>query len=108
VLLADPASDAVLVMNVETAVASAPVIAESVADHVKRGREKRPFFSKPVLAAWVGTDQLVASIFDRASIPHFSTEDDAVRAFMHLVKHRKATEALMATPPNVSPLFSRM
>jgi len=105
VLLGDPASDAVLVMNVETAVASAPLIARTVADHVKGSREKRPSFSKPVLAAWVGTDQAVAPIFDGVSIPHFSTEDDAVRAFMHLVKHRKATEALMATPPNASSLF---
>jgi acetyltransferase len=105
VLLADPDSDAVLVMNVETAVASAPDIAEAVADRVKEGRAKKLSPSKPVLAAWVGTDQAVAPIFDRAAIPHFSTEDDAVRAFMHLVKHRKATEALMATPPNVSSLF---
>jgi acetyltransferase len=35
VLLADPASDAVLIMNVETAVASAPAIAQAVADCVK-------------------------------------------------------------------------
>jgi acetyltransferase len=105
VLLADPESDAVLVMNVETAVASAPDIAEAVADRVKEGRAKKLSPSKPVLAAWVGTDQTVAAIFDRAAIPHFATEDDAVQAFMHLVKHREATEALMATPPNVSSLF---
>jgi acetyltransferase len=105
VLLADPASDAVLVMNVETAVASAPTIAEAVADCVKRNRAKRFPSSKPVLAAWVGTDQAVASIFDQTGIPHFPTEDDAVRGFMHLVKHREAKAALMATPPNVSSLF---
>ena len=38
VLLADPASDAVLVMNVETAVASAAGIAEAVAERVKADR----------------------------------------------------------------------
>jgi acetyltransferase len=105
VLLADPASDAVLVMNVETAVAPAPAIAEAVADLVKRNRANRLSPAKPVLAAWVGTDQAVAPIFEAAAIPHFPTEDDAVRAFMHLVKHREATTALMATPPNVSSLF---
>src|SRR5262249_12667320 len=47
-----------------------------------------------------------APIFDKAEIPHFPTEDDAVRAFMHLVKHREATVALMATPPDVSSLFT--
>ena len=105
VLLADPASDALLVMNVETAVASAPAIAEAVAARVAKDRAERRSSSKPVLAAWVGTDQTVAPIFDGAAIPHFPTEDDAVRAFMHLVKHREATEALMATPPNMSSLF---
>jgi acetyltransferase len=105
VLLADPTSDAVLVMNVETAVASAPDIAEAVAERVVKDRAEKGSAAKPVLAAWVGTDQAVAPIFDKAAIPHFPTEDDAVRAFMHLVKHREATAALMATPPNVSSLF---
>ena len=40
VLLADPSSDAVLVMNVETAVASAAGIAEAVAERVKADRAK--------------------------------------------------------------------
>jgi acetyltransferase len=105
ILLADPASDALLVMNVETAVASAPAIAEAVAARIARDRADKRSSSKPVLAAWVGTDQTVAPIFDAAAVPHFPTEDDAVRAFMHLVKHREATDALMATPPNVSSLF---
>ena len=106
ILLADPASDAVLVMNVETAVASATGIAEAVAERIKAARGQEYSRSKPVLAAWVGTDQSVAPIFDKAEIPHFPTEDDAVRAFMHLVKHREATEALLATPPDVSSLFT--
>src|SRR5579871_5158478 len=105
-LLADPSSDALLVMNVETAVAPADHIAEAVAERVKAHRATARQAAKPVLAAWVGTDQLVAPIFDKAAIPHFPTEDDAVRAFMHLVKHREATESLMATPPSVSRLFA--
>jgi acetyltransferase len=105
VLLADSTTDAVLVMNVETAVASAPAVADAVADGVKRHRAQLRSWSKPVLAAWVGGDRAVAPIFDGAAIPHFPTEDDAVRAFVYLVKHREAREALMATPPNVSSLF---
>jgi acetyltransferase len=106
VLLDDRSSDAVLVMNVETAVASATGIAEAVAERVKTHRAKVGTFARPVLASWIGTDQSVASIFDKTGIPHFPTEDDAVRAFMHLVKHREATEALTVTPPNVSSLFT--
>jgi acetyltransferase len=106
ILLADNASDAILVMNVETAVASASSIAEAVAERAKAARAQKYSTPKPVLAAWVGTDQSVAPIFDQAGIPHFQTEDDAVRAFMHLVKHREAMEALLATPPDVSSLFT--
>ena len=106
ILLADTASDAVLVMNVETAVASASSIAKAVAERVSAAQTPKHSTSKPVLAAWVGADQSVASIFDKVEIPHFQTEDDAVRAFMHLVKHREAMEALLATPPDVSSLFA--
>jgi acetyltransferase len=105
VLLADPSSNAILVMNVETAVAPADNIAEAVAERVQAHRAKAGS-PKPVLAAWVGTDTMVAPIFDKAKIPHFPTEDDAVRAFMHLVQHREATEALKATPPDVTTLFT--
>jgi acetyltransferase len=106
VLLADGKGDAVLVMNVETAVAPSAEIACSVAERVAEYRTRMGTSSKPVLAAWVGNDRLAAPIFEQASIPHFPTEDDAVRAFMHLVKHREAIDALMATPPKVSSLFT--
>jgi acetyltransferase len=106
VLLADGKGDAVLVMNVETAVAPSAEIAQVIAKRVTEYRARMGTSSKPVLAAWVGNDRLAAPIFEQASIPHFPTEDDAVRAFMHLVKHREAVDALMATPPNVSSLFT--
>jgi acetyltransferase len=104
ILLADPASDALLVMNVETAVASASSVADAVADRIQQARDQESPSHKPVLAAWVG-DQSAAPVFDKAAIAHFPTEDDAVRAFMYLVKHRETMEALMATPPDVSSLF---
>jgi acetyltransferase len=106
VLLADGKGDAVLVMNVETAVAPSAEIAQAIAKRVTEYRTRMGTSSKPVLAAWVGNDRLAAPIFEQASIPHFPTEDDAVRAFMHLVKHREAVDALMATPPSVSSLFT--
>jgi len=106
VLLSDPATDAVLVINVETAVARAADIASAVAKRVADDRAKKRSSAKLVVVAWVGTDRQAAPIFDTAKIPHFPTEDDAVRAFMHLVKHREAIDLLMATPPNVSSLFT--
>jgi len=107
VLLTDPSSDALLIMNVETAIASSPDIARAIVQRLgdDHGGQIRPT-SKLVLAAWVGTDERAAPIFEKAAISHFPTEDDAVCAFMHLIKHREAIDALMATPPSVSSLFT--
>src|SRR6185437_8512087 len=106
VLLDDRNSDAVLVMNVETALASADDIAKAVAERASAERMRRGSGAKPLLAVWVGTDRRVGSTFEKAGISHFSTEGGAVRAFMNLVRYREATEALAATPPDVSPIFA--
>ena len=42
----------------------------------------------------------------RAGIPHYATEADAVRGFMHLVRHREARQALMDTPPSLPADFA--
>lgn len=99
-LFADQENDAVLVMNVQTAVASAADIARMVAEVVKthRAGSGKP---KTVLAAWVGSDGDVARAFSEASIPNFPTEDDAVRGFMHMVRYHEARDALMETPPSL-------
>jgi acetyltransferase len=103
ILLSDPANDAVLVMNVETAVAPSVDIARAIAQRIRDDAQRG---SKLVLSTWIGNERLAAPVFEQAAIPHFPTEDDAVRAFMHLVKHREAVDLLMATPPNVSSLFT--
>lgn len=104
-LLSDEANDAVLVMNVQTAVASAADIAETVAGVVASDREKR-IKPKPVLAAWVGTDASATATFSQASIPNFPTEDDAVRGFMHMVRYGEARDVLMETPPGLPSDFA--
>ena len=99
-LLDDADNDAVLVMNVQTAVADPVAIAHVVADTVlERRRDRSAALSKPVLAAFVGADATVSAPLDLAAIPNFPTEDDAVRAFMYGVHHQEAMQALMATPP---------
>jgi acetyltransferase len=105
VLLADRDNDAVLVLNVETALASATDAARAVADvaAVEAGRRVAP---KPVLAAWIGTEARVAETFVAARIAHYATETEAVRGFMHLVRHREAMAALMETPPALPAGFS--
>ncbi len=99
VLLADAANDAILVMNVQTAIAPADDIAITVTGMVKKYREQRRNTAKPVLAAWVGADRQIGDMLSGAGIPNYPTEDDAVRGFMHLVQHREVVTALAQVPP---------
>jgi acetyltransferase len=98
-LLADPGNDAILVMNVQTAIAPADEIAATVTDLVSKYRQQRRGSAKPVLAVWVGADQKIIDVLSGAGIPNYPTEDDAVRGFMHLVRHREVVEALAQVPP---------
>jgi acetyltransferase len=104
-LLDAPEIDAILVMNVETALASAVDIANTVVDVVKRHRTGG-VPAKPVLAVWVGNEAKVAGIFAAANVPHYATETDAIRGFMHLVRHSEAIRALMETPPSLPEYLS--
>jgi acetyltransferase len=99
VLLADPGNDAILVMNVQTAIASADEIAATVTGVVGKHRQQQRRSTKPVLAVWVGADQKVGDLLSGAGIPNYPTEDDAVRGFMHLVQHREVVTALARVPP---------
>src|SRR5215207_5026729 len=104
-LLADEANDAVLVLNVPTALASAPAAAQAVVDTIQRDRA-RGFRRKPVFAVWIGDDASAAPLFEEAGIPNFGTEADAVRGFMQLVRYREAQDELMETPDSLPTDFA--
>jgi acetyltransferase len=99
-LLTDPENDAVLILNVPTAVAGASEVASSIVNVVKKDRA-RGYRQKPVFAAWIGEDPESARVFEDARIPHFATEADAVRGFMQLVRYREAQNQLMETPDDL-------
>ena len=99
VLLDDPDNDAILVMNVQTAIASTNDIATTVIDVVGKHREHRRNAAKPVLAAWIGAEEKIADKLSGALIPNYPTEDDAIRGFMHLVRHREVLTLLTQVPP---------
>jgi acetyltransferase len=105
-LLADPSNDAVLVMNVQTAIASAAEIAVTITGLVGTYRQQNRRTAKPVLAAWVGAEQTVIDTLSGAGIPNYPTEDDAVRGFMHLVRHREVIEILTRVPPEMPEAFA--
>src|SRR5690606_32959875 len=55
---------------------------------------------------WIGTAERVAATFTKGRIPHYATETEAVRGFMHLVRYREAMTTLMETPPSLPAGFS--
>jgi acetyltransferase len=104
-LLADAENDAVLVMNVPTALASPIEAATTVVDVAQNSRHDG-FRRKPTLAVWIGENDAAAAAFETANIPRFADESNAVEGFMHLVRYREAQEALMATPPSLPQDFT--
>ncbi|MDB5655543.1 MAG: GCN5-related N-acetyltransferase, partial [Tardiphaga sp.] len=105
ILLADPGNDAILVMNVETAIASAEDIANAVTRVVKKYVDSHRGFAKPVLAVWVGGAPKILALLSAAGLPNYPTGGDAVRGFMHLVQHRELVEALAQVPPALPESF---
>jgi acetyltransferase len=104
-LLEDGANDAVLVMNVPTALAAAADAAHAVVATTERQRQK--FVPpKPVFAVWVGGGERASEVFDRAGIPDYATETEAVAGFMHLVQYRESRRQLMAVPPSLPQDFA--
>ncbi len=104
-LISDPANDAVLVMNVPTALASRTEAAEAVIARVQAQRS-RHVDAKPVLAVWIGASSAAANAFEAAVIPNYPSEAEAIRGFMHLVRYREARDALLATPPSLPEAFT--
>ncbi|MBW8857747.1 MAG: acetate--CoA ligase family protein, partial [Bradyrhizobium sp.] len=104
--LADPGNDAVLAMNVQTAIARADEIAAAVIGVVGKYRAERRTSPKPVLAVWVGADQPISDLLSGAGIPNYQTGGDAVLGFMHLVRHREAVADLAQVPPAMPSEFA--
>jgi acetyltransferase len=105
-LLSDRDNDAILVLNVQTAMASADEIATTVTGLVGRYRQQHRRSAKPVLAVWVGAEPKVIEALSGAGIPNYPTEDDAVRGFMHLVRHREVVQELAQVPPAMPSAFA--
>ena len=95
----DPGNDAILVLNVPTALVPTEVRAQALAD----ARQALPpaLGRKPVLAVWLGANDEAIRQLTAARIPTYATEADAVRGFMYLVRHREAKTTLMETPPSL-------
>jgi acetyltransferase len=96
VLLSDPETDAILVLNCPTAVTSGLDAARAVVDTVAKSRP-----SKPILTAWLGQTaaEEPRKLFTAHRIATYETPNDAVRALMHSVDYTRNQNLLMETPP---------
>jgi acetyltransferase len=98
-LLAAPETEAVLVMNCPTALASSEDTARAVIEAVN---EKRQAGRRvPVVTNWLGSQASAKAreMFADNDIPTFETPRQAVRGFMHLVHYSRAQKELMRAPP---------
>jgi acetyltransferase len=91
--------DALLVINVPTAIASSVDAAKATVKAVKKSRELGA--TKPVVASWLARSAAaeVKPLFREAKIPDFETPAAAVRGIMQLARYGQAQSELMQTPP---------
>jgi acetyltransferase len=102
-LLTDRSVDAVLVMHCPVAVAdpleSALATVRTLESHQLRSGGQR----KPVFTAWLGerAPREARKLFAEKKLPTYGTPEQAVRAFMHLVRYRENQEMLMETAASI-------
>lgn len=99
VLMDDAGTDAILVIDCPTALADSTEVACAVIANIK-ARQSSHHSSKPVIANWLGAASTVKArhLFADARIPSYETPDDAIEAYMQLVRHARAQAELMRTP----------
>ena len=69
-------------------------------------RQPRNARHKPVFAVWLGEEASATEALAQVHIPNYRSEADAIRGFMHLVRHGEAQAALMETPPSLPEDFA--
>ena len=96
-LLDDEGVDAVLAMQIPTALAQGADSARAVIDVVDARRKATPT-QKPVFAAWIGAQAPTIAAFDAAGLPNFTSESTSIMGYAHVVNYARAQRALSATP----------
>lgn len=103
--LADKGTDAIVVLNCPTALASSRAAAEAVVAAIVAHR-RNTYAVKPVIAGWLGIDDGAEDVFSAARLPMHETPHAAVDGLMQLVRHAEAQRALTAAPADLLAGFS--
>jgi acetyltransferase len=100
-LLRDPHVDAVMVLHAPATGISSTEVAEAVAAAVRETRGT-------VLTSWMGGPGVSSArrLFTDAGIPTYDTANQAVDAFMHMVRYRRNQDMLMETPASTPTDFT--
>ncbi|MCG3136807.1 MAG: Protein lysine acetyltransferase Pat [Phycisphaerae bacterium] len=101
ILLQDEGVDAVLVLNAPSALAPPVAAARGVVELVQQA-------DRPILTSWLGGEaaQQARQVFAAAQIPTYNTPEQAVRAFMHMVRYHRNQDILNQVPPSMPTDFS--
>jgi acetyltransferase len=100
-LLADPQSDAILLIHAPTAIVPSDAIAAACVP-VARAAQRN------VLSCWLGAAAVEKArrTFIDAGLPCYDTPEDAVYAFLKMAEFRRNQESLMQIPPSAPTDFS--
>ena len=98
-VMQDPNTDAVLVINCPTALASSVDAAKATVEAVEK--QRRLGRKKPVVTTWLAQSAVeeVRPLFAKANIPDFDTPTEAIEGIMQLARYSWAQTELMRTPP---------
>jgi len=102
IVLQDENVETVLVLHSPTAVVSSDEAARGVI-RVAAGDKKK----NKIIASWLGggTVENARRMLTDAGIANHDTPDEAVRAFLHIVRYQRNQELLMETPTSIPEAF---
>jgi acetyltransferase len=96
VVLKDPNIDAVLLIHAPTAMASTAEVARACAPLMEKA-------SPPVFACWLGAQGVhTAESTGGRAVPGYATPEEAVEAFLHVMRYHQIQSLLMETPVSLA------
>ena len=100
-VMADPGSDALLVLNAPTAIADSLEAASAVADKLASTR-------KPIVTSWLGGRgaELAQQALSAKGLATYTTPESAVRGFLHAARYTELQQLLLETPADIPEAFT--